>query len=376
MKRPEALYIHIPFCRKRCAYCAFFSSIYDEHLASRYADVLCKELSSIPGQLKSIYVGGGTPTVLSPDLLKRLVERLSRKLTAGAEFTFEANPESTTRAKLAILRRFGVNRLSIGFQSIYNNKLSALGRIHDSKTAMKALDGAIDAGFKNISIDLIFGLWNESIDYWERELSRAARLPITHISCYNISYEKGSALSQSIRRNTLKPLDEETSALFYKRTIDILNRAGFKQYEISSFAKKGFECRHNLSYWENNEYYALGPSSVSYIDGVRAEWISDIEEYCRRIENNTSVIKSRERLTPLERAKETAAFKIRTMGGINFEWFREKTGYDFTELENRPIERLLKNGLIRLKKKRAEPIGISLTKRGIMLCDTVSSELL
>jgi len=371
-----SLYIHIPFCKRKCVYCNFYSDIYKEGLASSYIDVLCRQGALLDIMPSSIYVGGGTPTVLDFPLLEKLLKPLEKLLREGVEFTFEANPESVNREKLKLLFDHGVNRLSIGVQSLDDRKLKKLGRLHSAGKALESIDIARKTGFENIGIDLIFGVWGERLSFWEDELKSAAVLPVKHVSCYELTYEKDTPLFGALKEKSVAPLEDDVTAAMYESAIDILSLGGFKQYEVSNFAIAGFESRHNLNYWDNAEYVGLGASAVSYINGVRSKNVSSAEEYVNRFEAGRALVESNEKLSPLRRAKETAALKIRTRAGIDFKWFKEHTGYDFCALEKKSLARLIEEDLIKYKKEGNTPTGIRLKRRGFLFCDTVSSALL
>lgn len=373
---PTALYIHIPFCRRKCVYCSFNSAVYDERTAASYIDELSKQIERLDGPFDTVYIGGGTPTVLDAQSLKRLIAPIRISSSSDTEFTIEANPESLTDEKTALLLSSGVNRLSIGVQSTRDRKLKKLGRIHSARQAMDAVCRAHKKGFRNISIDLMYGLWDETAGEWEKDIREATGLPVTHISCYGLTYEKETPLWEAVRNSSVKPLDDDTAAAMYETAIDILSVRGFKQYEVSNFAKEGFECRHNMTYWRNEPYIGLGASAVSYSDGSREENLSDIAEYIRRCEEGKPLIVSSEKLPPVKRARETAAVKIRTKDGIDFAWFREKTGFDFLELERRALPELIETGLIKYLKDGENVTGICLKRKGFLFCDSVSSALL
>lgn len=372
-----SLYIHIPFCRQKCIYCDFYSTIYKEDLASSYVDMLLEQIRGLPHiDIPTIYIGGGTPTVLTAALLERLLRGLKRYIQMASEVTVEANPESLTGEKIELLLDLGVNRVSIGVQSFGDRKLKALGRAHNAKEARDAVHAAAKKGFKNIGIDLIFGAWMDDADMWKRELEDIGRFPVTHVSCYGLTYEKKTPLFQALENKSVVPLEDDIAASMYESAIDLLAVRGFKQYEVSNFAKGGFRCAHNLRYWNNDPYVGLGASAVSYIDGVRSKNISDVEEYARAFEDKRPLIESSEELLPIKRAKETAAIKIRTKDGIDFSWFKEKTGFDLRELEKKALPRLIEDGLIKYKKNGAEIVGVCLKRKGFLFCDTVSSALL
>jgi len=371
-----SLYIHIPFCRRKCLYCDFYSAIYDSSTASAYIDALTRQIDGLDGPFATVYIGGGTPSALDKGMLARLVKGIGRFLPGVSEFTMEANPESLDEEKIKLLLDAGVNRLSVGLQSFDEGKLKKLGRIHDARRAADAVSAAAKKGFKNISIDLIFGVWGERPDIWKRDLEEALKLPVTHISCYSLTYEKDTPLFQAVKNGSVKPLEDEAAAAMYEAAIELLSLRGFKQYEVSNFARGGFECRHNLAYWENNPYVGLGASAASYIEGVRSKFVSDVKGYIRRFKEARSLVESSEKLKPIKRAKETAAIKIRTKEGIDFEWFKGKTGYDFCGLERKALPKLIEDGLIKYKKDGDSPVGIVLKRKGFLFCDTVSSALL
>lgn len=373
-----SLYIHIPFCARKCLYCDFYSEIYDQEFSSAYIDVIMDQIGKIPHRFSTIYIGGGTPSVLSPELLERLLKTLNPKLVeSGLEFTVEANPESLDDRRIKILLNSGVTRLSIGVQSLDDRKLKKLGRLHNAEKARGAVHLAAKRGFSNIGIDLIFGAWGETVEDWKSEIDEAVKLPVSHISCYSLTYEKGTPLFKAVLNKSILPIEDDRSSAMYEMTMELLPVRGFKQYEISNFAKsEESRCRHNMSYWENNPYIGLGASAVSYTDGVRAKNVSNIREYIKRYRRGTSLVESSEKLSPVRSARETAAIKIRTRDGIDFKWFREKTGYDLKELERKALSDLMDKDLIKYKREGGSLTGITLKHRGILFCDTVSATLL
>ncbi len=373
----NALYIHIPFCRRKCVYCDFYSMINDEGLASEYIDAVSEQIARLPyDKFHTIYIGGGTPTVLNISSWRILLTSLGRFSNNAMEFTVEANPESLDDVKVRMLLDHGVNRLSIGIQSLDGQKLKKLGRIHNAGKSEESVMIASKMGFKNISVDMIFGVWGETSEKWARELDLVVRLPVNHISCYSLSYEKGTPLFEAVKNKSVVPLEDDAVAAMYGSAIERLSVRGFKQYEVSNFSMEGYECKHNLNYWGNNAYLGIGPSAVSYIDGVRSKNVPDVGEYLKRVKDGKPLTVSSERLSPVRRAKETAAVKIRTREGIDFDWFRERTGFDFPELEKKALRDLLEKDLIKYKKSGEVIAGICLKRKGFLFCDTVSSALL
>jgi oxygen-independent coproporphyrinogen-3 oxidase len=372
----SALYIHIPFCRQRCLYCDFYSTIHDTGLASSYIDTLAAQIQDLTGNFSTIYIGGGTPTVLERHALEKLLRNLRKFAPAASEWTVEANPESLDDDKMRLFLDSGVNRISIGVQSLHDRKLRLLGRLHNARQARDAVSRCRRHGFTNISIDLIFGMWSETLYSWEKEIKEAAELPVTHISCYSLTYEKKTPLWDAIANGSVRPLDDTVAAQMYEYAIDRLSVRGFKQYEVSNFALEGYECRHNLAYWDNDPYTGLGPSAVSYIYGTRARNVSDIHRYIDLIDEGKPAVESSETLTPVKRAKETAAVKIRTKEGIDFAGFKEKTGFDFQVLEKGVLPKLIKQDFVKYTRKADKVTGICLKRKGFLFCDSVSSALL
>jgi len=372
----NSLYVHIPFCKRKCIYCNFYSSIYKEAEASDYADAILLQLGKLTETFRTVYVGGGTPTSLSLPILKKLLKGLVRVSKGSAEFTFEANPESADPDKMKMLLDHGVNRLSIGAQSIRDGKLKTLGRVHDAGKAASSVMNASRAGFDNISIDLIFGLWFEGLKSWKAELEEAVKLPVKHVSCYELTYERGTPLFAMLENKVIQLPEDNVVAGMYEAAIEELALRGFKQYEVSNFAKPGFESRHNMNYWDNSSYLGLGASAFSYDGQTRSRGVADACEYTKLILSGKDVIEFSEKLPPERRARETAAVKIRTKEGIDFNWFKEKTGYDLKDLEKKAIPKLIDEGLIKYTRDKDDITGISLKRKGFLFCDTVSSNLL
>jgi oxygen-independent coproporphyrinogen-3 oxidase len=371
----KTLYIHIPFCRQKCFYCDFCSIPYDPALAGRYADILCRQFKSLNGSFSSIYVGGGTPTVLGLKLLRKIFGGLRLFSRGCREFSVEANPESLTADKLALFRDNGVNRISIGVQSFDDAKLKKLGRCHDSAQARAAVRLARQSGFKNISIDLIFGAPGECLREWKKDLAQACSLPVTHVSAYALSYERGTRLWETFKKTAVDPPEDDMAAAMYEYTMQYLPRKGFRQYEISNFAIKGFACRHNLSYWQGDEYVGIGAAAVSYVNGRRITNDDDVSRFIKKAAADKSVAVGRDSLPVLSRAKEAAAVKIRTREGIDFGWFRRRFGVDFMLLENEAVDGLLGKKLIAYIRRNGKIKGVRFTRKGFLFGDEASSAL-
>ncbi len=371
----KSLYIHIPFCRKRCSYCDFYSLAYDKNLAAAYIEVLCRQIKALDGDFLSLYIGGGTPSVLSLVNLKKLLASLASISRNVSEFTIEVNPESIDENRLKLFLDRGVNRISIGVQSFFDKKLKKLGRIHSSKQAKHAIRLANKKGFKNVGIDLIFGVSDETLSDWMAELKQAVSLGISHISTYCLTYEKSTPLFLQVKKKFIIPLEDKILARMYKGAINYLSKNGFRHYEISNFAKRGFESQHNINYWQGSPYLGLGPSAVSFMGGTgkREKNVSGVIEYIDKLNKGQSPVASCESLSGLRRAKELAAIKIRTKSGIGFDWFKQSCGFDFAALEEQALKNLITSGFIRYRKRKGQNIGVYLTNKGFLFADTVSS---
>ncbi|MCD6583653.1 MAG: radical SAM family heme chaperone HemW [Candidatus Omnitrophica bacterium] len=365
------LYIHIPFCRSRCPYCDFYSLPYEESLARQYINILSKEIRNLNINVTTTYIGGGTPTVLSSNLLDSLLKSMERIIRRSKEVTIEANPESLTDDKLKLFLKKGINRISIGVQSLREDKLKLLGRIHSPGEGIEAVYKAKRIGFKNINVDLIYGVPYETLESWRKELKILVKLPVTHISCYSLTLDESTSLYKLKEK-----IDEETVAQMFLYNMNYLPRKGFYHYEVSNFAKRNYQCKHNLAYWDNAPYIGLGPSAVSFIEGRRVKNVEDIQRYIEgKNSKKYSIIE--ERLSPLRRAKETVCLNLRRKVGVEFARFRERTGFDFWEIEDRDgVRRLIKNGFLRYKKRGKEIVGLFLTKKGFLYADEVCSELI
>jgi oxygen-independent coproporphyrinogen-3 oxidase len=369
----KALYIHIPFCKKKCFYCDFYSVRCSKDIISSYIEVLCNQISKVNQPISTIFIGGGTPTVLDMAHLERLLVVL-RKVSKGVEeFTIEANPESLDKERIDLFLKEGCNRISIGVQSFREDKLEKLGRIHSVEQAKRAVFLARERGFKNISIDLIFGVWGQSLDNWKKELKEAVKLPIKHISVYSLTPERRTPFFKAIEKGHIKTIDEEVSAAMYMFALRYLPKKGFLQYEVSNFSKRGYKCKHNLSYWQNEEYIGLGPSAVSYIKGIRQRNSSNLKSYINKIKKGESSVVFREKLPPLKQAKERAAINIRMKQGIDFKDFKKRSGFDFLKLEKEAVDKLTKDNLLKYKRRKDKKTGVYLTDKGFLFCDIVSS---
>lgn len=308
----SGLYIHIPFCVRKCSYCAFYSVVSNDwKQTARFFQTLEKELNSLPDDFspETIFIGGGTPTAPNFQTLEKFFSNFPMfGKTVVQEFSVEANPGTVDEAKLDLLKRHGVNRLSIGVQSFDFQCLETLGRIHTAEQAEAAFRLARAAGFENISLDLMFGAPGQTMEMLDADLERALALGPEHIAIYNLMYEEGTPLTE---RNPPR-LDEGLEREMYDRIRARLKEAGFVHYEISNFARPGFECRHNLLYWTGGEYIGCGPAAHSHRQGVRWANVADLENYCA----NGPRREFEERLDPEAKERETLVMGLRLLAGV------------------------------------------------------------
>ncbi|MDR1589489.1 MAG: radical SAM family heme chaperone HemW [Oscillospiraceae bacterium] len=334
------VYIHIPFCASKCAYCAFYSLAGRDKLMQDYQHALLRHVREYAPQLDgylidTVYFGGGTPSYYGAGRLISVLNALKKNghVLRGAEITAEVNPDSVTREELAAMYRAGFNRLSVGVQSANDAVLKSLGRRHDFARAERAVRDARDAGFKNISVDLIYGLPSQKRDDWANTISRAVALKPEHISCYGLTIEEGTQL-YVFKDSPFLPDDDEQADM-YLYAVDTLSRYGYKQYEVSNFARRGRESAHNLKYWLGGEYLGLGAAAHSFIAGRRYGIVPDIERYSEGILYDKSVIETSEELSDFERAGEYLMLRLRTVYGISEQEYYEIFRCDMDRILNR-----------------------------------------
>jgi len=362
------LYVHVPFCRAKCRYCGFYSRPIGEYDAGAVVSAMIAEMEryELGDGIKTIYIGGGSPSALEQEHLLRLVARAMQRCPAAEEFTVEVNPGQVDMELLRELRKAGVNRLSIGAQSFIQRELDFLGRGHTVECTRRVVRQGRSAGFNNISLDLIFAVPGTDLNSWKHNLRAAIELQPDHISAYGLSYEDGTPLSKDLAAGLIEPVDEDTDRAMFELTIDELAQAGIDQYEISNFAKHGFECRHNLIYWANGSYAGIGPDATSYLHGTRSSNFADIDKYDRAVTSGESTVESSETLGDLERACETAVLNLRRRRGIDLAQFKSQTGYDALQLFAEPVRRYQKLGLIKKDSGR-----ILLTRKALGIADSI-----
>ena len=377
-RRAAGLYVHIPFCEAKCRYCGFYSEPIKNHAPDRLVSAIITELSEKRGRpalskvegalfpLQTIYIGGGSPSCLPTEQLLRLIREITSHWPKPEEFTIEVNPGQVSKDILSRLRIAGVTRISIGAQSFNPDELTFLGRRHSVGEIRRAVEMARQAGFENIGLDLIFAIPHSTLESWKYSLRSAINLGVQHISAYALTYEEGTPLQKAVEAGEVEPVDEETDWQMYDMTIDELEKAGFKQYEISNFAKPGFECKHNLNYWANKPYIGIGPAAGSYWNGKRTLNIADIKKYIEAIEQRKNVIAESETPDNIQVACETAVLNLRRRCGIILDEFKKQTGFDAAKLFAEPIGRYKKLGLIRTTSKR-----LCLTRKALPIADSI-----
>lgn len=372
---PRAAYVHIPFCAHKCGYCDFASLAGADDQADRYLDALAREIGSLggPHPVDSIFIGGGTPTRLDPRQLGRMLDlvRGGFSLAEGGEWTVEANPGTLDSDKVERLAESGVNRVSLGAQSFRPASLAALERNHAPEEVERAID-LVRPRFARWSFDLIFGVPGSDLGDWAYDLDRALALGPSHLSCYGLVYEKGTALWKQRREGRVRAVDEDVEHAMYAHTIDRLGHEGLEMYEISNFARPGHESRHNLVYWANDAYFGVGLGAARYARGVRSVNTRDLPSYLARLEAGLDPTGPTERLEPEERARETATLMLRRIRlGIDRADFARRTGFELDALAGPALARHREAGLL-------EDDGrlIRFTPSGVFLADTVLCDLL
>ena len=326
-KMTKNAYIHIPFCASKCKYCAFVSFDDKLHLQQEYFKSLFDEIEyCYNGELlKTLYIGGGTPSLVESRFYKELFARFN--FEKGAEITLEVNPATVNQQYLKELFDIGINRLSIGVQSFDDDILKIIGRRHTSEQAIETIEIAEKAGFKNISIDLIYGLPTQTIKQWHRTLEQVAKLNISHISTYGLKIEEGTYFYKNLPENLP---EEDDCAQMYLDCIDMLKESGFHHYEISNFAKSGFESQHNITYWKNSEYYGFGAAAHGYTNGQRYSNTTDFDLYLKNPLNRESV----KTLSEVEKFEEEIFLGLRLAEGIELKNICKKYNYSYSNFEN------------------------------------------
>jgi putative oxygen-independent coproporphyrinogen III oxidase len=366
-----SLYLHVPFCDRRCDFCGFFTRARrDDRVAVFVSDLLAEihlrgRTDTLRGRtVETIYFGGGTPSTLSPGQLLSILEACQRSFVVdpAGEVSIEANPASVEYSILRALREGGFTRLSLGAQSFDDPELKAANTPHTTQEIVQAVGAARRAGFANLNLDLIYGLPGQSLTRWLANLDAAITLAPEHLAFYGLTIEEGTQLHREVERGQLNLPDEDALADMYREGRDRLRAAGYLQYEVSNFARPGHACRHNLGYWTDREWLGLGPSAHSYLDGARFSAVASLEEYHRLVSSDVPPVAEKEPGTPDLRLREAVAFGLRMVAGVACAPLHERYGLDPIERFREPIERLTRDGWVVLDDKvlRASDDGLML----------------
>ncbi len=374
------IYVHVPFCRSRCIYCGFYSTTSLAH-RDRYVRALCDELTEYSGKLDgnvaTIYFGGGTPSQLSLDHLSSVMTNIRDNYTidASAEVTIECNPDDINEDYLSGLRSLGYNRLSMGVQSFDDSRLTFLRRRHSSTQAVKAVELAKQAGFDNISIDLMFGFPGQTLDQWKDDIHTALSLGVQHLSAYSLMYEDGTRLTEMLDKGAVSEIDEELSVLMYECLIDEAESAGFEHYELSNWALPGHRSRHNSSYWHNIPYLGAGAAAHSFDGKKRWSNPTSLTEYLEGMEDKR-LQREYEQLSTNEIYDEYVMTGLRTKDGIDLNDLTERFGYLMTDYLMNNAETHIKGGRLELINGSNGHNIIRLTRRGLFVSNDVMSDLM
>ena len=372
-KKPTSAYVHIPFCTQICYYCDFSKVFIKNQPVDSYLEHLLQEFHSYDIQkLRTLYIGGGTPTSLSAPQLELLLDGLTKNLNLSVleELTIEANPGDLDADKIAVLKNSAVNRVSLGVQTFDDKMLKKIGRSHLEKDIYENIDRLKLAGFDNISIDLIYALPGQTMDQVKDNVAKAIALDIPHMSLYSLILENHTVFMNRMRRGKLPLPKEELEAEMFEYIIAELERAGFEHYEISNFSKQGFESRHNLMYWDNAEYYGIGAGASGYVDGVRYKNHGPIRHYLKAVEEGSARI-NEEHLSQMEQMEEEMFLGLRKKSGVSMARFEEKFERSFQELYGDIVKDLIQQGLMQVEGDR-----VRMTKRGLFLGDTVAERFI
>lgn len=368
-----ALYVHIPFCLRKCNYCDFVSFSYKENIADEYLSAVDREMALYADKfndhhLRTIFIGGGTPTCLSAEQINLLMKALHRYFSwdKATEFTIEANPGTLTNDKLNVLKDAGVNRFSIGAQSFNEQLLQRIGRIHNVDQIGQAVAMVRKAGFTNINLDLIFGLPDQSLTDWQNTLQQVVQLSPEHISAYGLKIEEGTPFALDQENGLLMPCDEELELAMYQQTREILQQAGYQQYEISNFAKPGKPSQHNLTYWHNEPYLGLGLAAHSFMTGQRWENYASIDQYNNALKQGLFPIANEEAIPLSEQIQDAIFLGLRLIAGINLTNFKTRYQVDLLEKYQQIIQKHQKNGLLNIEEN-----NLKLTPKGLFLSNEV-----
>lgn len=395
-RRPLGIYIHVPFCMRKCGYCGFYSIPLREEALEEYTKAIESQIlnqSFVPREVgdfdvnryfvDSIFLGGGTPSLLSSESMQRILGAVDSVfcIDKEAEITVESNPGSLSLEKLMAYKSAGINRISIGIQSFDDSELLQIGRIHDVDTALKTVEASRKAGFDNLNFDLIFSLPNQTLKRWDKNLKAAINLSPEHLSIYGLQLEEGTEFFECFKNGEFDETSDELDRQMYHQTCDMLKDSEFAHYEISNWSKPGYECRHNLKYWQFIDYLGIGPSAASFLNGFRFEVVSSLTDFMlahkinrdlyRPDEIYTNIFSEVHQNTLKDSAGEFAFTALRTVDGISFDKFKSEFGVDFMkfyESEKSELEDYIELGYLNIDEN-----GIRLTRSGIDISNSIMS---
>lgn len=364
-----SIYIHIPFCKKKCDYCHFYVIPDKEDHKALLLKGLYQEIDNYQHHLHgthivSIYFGGGTPALFGPDRIEQVLAKIPN-ISKDCEITLEANPENITKEMMDAYRKVGINRVSIGVQSLNEPLLKILSREHSAEKAIRAIEDTFAVGIENISIDLMYDLPGQTLDAWKETLRRACELPISHLSLYNLTFEPHTVFFKKREALTKLIPSEEISREMYERAIELFEGAGLNQYEISAFAREGKYSRHNLGYWTGRPFLGFGPSAYSYWEGKRFRNIENLNKYCRHLEQDESPVDFIEELDPEAKMRELLVIGIRVFTGLDLDKF------SIDQKTQETIHTLVEEGYLTL-----DNTTLKLTRKGTLFYDTVATQLI
>ena len=372
-----SLYIHIPFCAQKCLYCDFPSFARKDHLRKAYIEALNKEIISLREkhnnlEINTIFIGGGTPSVLEADELECLLKEVAKlNMAKDIEYSMECNPGNLTEEKLEVMKKYGVNRISMGLQAKQDNLLKGLGRIHNYKTFKENFLLAKKVGFNNINVDLMFGLPNQSLNEWEETLREIISLEPAHISAYSLIIEEGTAFYNLYENDKLKLPTEEEERKMYHLAKKILEENGFNQYEISNYAKEGKECRHNLAYWNMDNWIGVGSAAASYINGKRIKNISSVEEYINSINEKGEAVEEIINNSKNDNMEEFMFMGLRKINGIDENEFKNRFSMNINDVYGEILNKYIGEGLLIRESGR-----IFLSEKGIEISNIIMADFL
>lgn len=354
-KEELSLYIHIPFCVRKCGYCDFLSAPADEKARDRYVQALLMEIERYQGtetadrKIKTLYIGGGTPSILSVNQLDCIIQKIKCTFNfyGDIEASMEMNPGTASKEKCRALYQMGINRLSIGLQSTNDMELKTLGRIHSYEDFLNTYTWCREAGFQNINVDLMAALPYQTVESYTTGLRKIIRLAPEHISAYSLILEEGTPFYQKYNSGCYPLPDEEQERLMYRETEQILAQAGYERYEISNYAKKGYACRHNLVYWQGGDYLGLGLGSSSYMDGVRFHNTTDLNTYV----NQGAYVEDREELSVQAKMEEFMFLGLRVMAGVSGTEFEKRFGKTMEDVYGDVLRKHEEEGLLQIERK-------------------------